>query len=112
MAELNRVADALKVHPRTILRALAGEVNTYWAPGHNPNVNIATLAEVLGMPAQTLKDAVNGDDYFMSPDEAAEHFNLPLRTFRYRQYPPQMRKGTAVRYSFNMLTKYHEEHYN
>jgi hypothetical protein len=112
MAELNRMADALRVHPRTILRALAGKVNTYWAPGHNPNISVEEVAKTMGMPPAALKDALNGNDMFLTPEEAAEELGIPLRTFRYRRYPAQVRKGTAVRYSLNLLTEYQKKHYS
>ena len=58
--ELDEVASALKVHPRTVLRTLQDDVKAYWAPGYNPAVDTAEVALVYNVELDTLEKVLKG----------------------------------------------------
>ena len=105
--ELNEVANILKIHPRTVLRALSNEVNTYWAIGYTENIDIDDISDVFGFDPVYIRRAKKKRDEFFKPTEAADFIDVPSRTFRYRKYPALIRRGGIVRYSRKDVTTYH-----
>lgn len=104
---LNKVAEAVSVHPRTILRIVTGERNTYWATDHNPTLDVEKVATALGCDAAVLKRVLRGSDTFMKPEDAAAELDVPDRTFRYRKYTPAFRVGRVVRFARSKLINEH-----
>lgn len=104
---LDQVAEAVDVHPRTILRYVMNDRNTYWAEDHNPEFPLERVAKALGCRADIMKHVLRGSDEFMKPDDAAEELGLPPRTFRHRGYTPAFRAGRVVRYSRSKLINEH-----
>ncbi len=96
---LDRVAKLLKIHPRTVLRAMEGDKNAYWADGHNPVLNIENVAATFDFDPIYLTRADKRRDDFLTPREAAQIVGVPERTFRYRRYEPVIRRTHTVRYS-------------
>jgi len=86
---LDRVAQVFGVHPRTILRALAGDHNTYWNEDDRESlvalpVALDALAATYGTTVQTLTACIEDRDALLRPDEAAELLGIKPRSFRDR----------------------------
>ena len=76
-------AKVFDVHPRTIVRALSGEHNTYWFDDINENLYaVADIATAYGMSANELSRCIEGRDELIKPDEAAEMLGVQPRTLR------------------------------
>lgn len=104
---LNDVAEAVAVHPRTILRIVTGDRNTYWSADHNPGLDITKVAQALGCHDKTLARVLRGSDDFLKPDAAASELGVPGRTFRYREYTPTIKVGRVVRFARSKLIDEH-----
>lgn len=100
---LNELAEVLKCHPRTILRAITRKKNPYWVEGYDPNFWETHLAF---LDISSIRQILNGKDEFLKPAEAAKYLNIHPRTFRYRKYIPTIRFGKIVRYSKNYLKQF------
>lgn len=103
--DLNAVAAAMQVHPRTVLRRVTGEMNTYWGPGYNPDVSLSKVAEAYGVEEQVLQDALDYVDVILTPNEAADLVGRSVRALRRSPhlYPPAVKTAGVVRYSQNAL---------
>lgn len=95
-------AEIFDVHPRTIVRALSGEHNTYWYEDSNEDVYaVEDIASAYGMTAFELARCIEGRDSLVKPDEAAEILGVNPRTFRNRVQAGKYKKianGGVVRY--------------
>jgi hypothetical protein len=115
--ELNKIAEILKVHPRTFLRAYAGDVCAYWAPGYNPEYTYDDISLTYGIDPKLIDKLVAGKDELLNTKEAVAQISLienrevPERTFHYRKYPAVIKKIKVVRYSRLALCEYHIEKY-
>ncbi len=99
------LADAAKifrVHPRTILRAISGEHNTYWSEDINNQVMaISDIAEAYGMTANNLVAVIENRDSLLTADESAAVLGIKPRTFRDRLLSGRYKKigkGGITRY--------------
>lgn len=108
---LEDVARAMKVHPRTVLRALEGKEGAYWKPGYNPDISIRHLAEKLDVSLRSISRIVNVQDEALSAEQAADFLGMPGRTFRHRHYRPLVARKNFVRYSREDLSREHVERY-
>jgi hypothetical protein len=82
---LEAIAKVFKVHPRTIVRALAGKHNTYWTEDINHDrYSTAEVAKVYGMNHNALIRVLEGRDELYTPKEAAKELGIADRTFRDR----------------------------
>jgi len=103
---LERVAGVFSVHPRTIMRALEGEHNTYWTEDINEDLHaIADIAKVYGMATPALVAVIEGRDKLIRADEAAEELSMAARTFRKHLNRPgipskwgRVKRGNITRY--------------
>lgn len=101
-AYLARIADALRVNPRTILRALTGNPNEYWAPSHNPVIHLADVARIYNVSTHSLIALLNKEDSVLSPKEAADQLRVTKRTLRDNpKYTPLVTGAGFIRYSQN-----------
>jgi hypothetical protein len=95
-------ASLFGVHPRTIVRALSGEHNTYWTEDINEDpVPLTKLAASYGVSVREMVQLIEGRDKLLKPDEAAEVLGIRPRTFRDRAKAGTYRKvsnGGIVRY--------------
>ena len=81
--KLERVAEVFSVHPRTILRALEGDHNTYWFEDINEDLYpIMDIALAYGMETYALVAVIEGRDKLLRADEAAKELSMAARTFR------------------------------
>lgn len=99
---LIRAAEVFGVHPRTILRAIAGQHNTYWSEDiNNDKVSIEAIADAYGTTARILRAVIENRDKLMTPAEAAERLGVAPRTFRDHPRAGRYKKissGSIVRY--------------
>jgi hypothetical protein len=109
--KLDEAAKVIGCHPRTVLRAMTGEPNPYWAEGHNPELSVETLAEAFDCGLAVMKRCVDGRDEFLRPERACELLKVIPRTFRYRRYVPAIRKNRTVRYSELQIKKEQWEYF-
>jgi hypothetical protein len=80
---LGKAAEAFGVHPRTILRAIAGEHNTYWYEDSNDDyILIEDIANAYGVRTAALVAVFEGRDGLLRADEAAKVLGMAARTFR------------------------------
>lgn len=115
--DLDHVAVKLKVHPRTVLRALSGVENTYWAPDHNPEVSLLDLSIAYGVEFDVVSDIMVGRDDLLKPSEAADYLSrtygreVSVRVLRSRSYTPVISRPKVVRYSRLLISRQHVENY-
>ncbi len=99
---LEDAASAFRVHPRTILRAIAEDHNTYWSEDINgQRMSIEDIARAYGMTAQILRAVLENRDELLLPDEAAKLLGIRPRTFRDRLIAGRYKKigsGGIARY--------------
>ena len=82
---LDHIAIIFRVHPRTILRALTGEHNTYWYDDDNVNQQRILIEEIgyaYNTTARVLRAMIENRDSLLKPDEAAGEIGIAPRTFR------------------------------
>lgn len=102
--QLNTIASTLRVHPRTVLRALTREKHPYWAAGYNPTVSLAEVAVAFNCPPNALREIHKEQTDLLDQRAAARYLKMPLRTFRSRQYRPRLQFGPKVqRFTPNQL---------
>lgn len=110
---VEKAANMLKVHPRTILRAVLGEDNPNWHPGVEKNIYIGKeqLRQKYVIPAKILDDVLNGKDMFHTGRELREEFKIKYDLFKKRKYPCHARNGKIVRYSRSRWINFHFYYY-
>lgn len=90
------------VHPRTIVRAISGQHNTYWTEDIDEDLfAVADIARVYNLYDAELIRVIEGRDKLLTPDEAAKVLSIRPRTFRDRVKAGRYRKisnGGIVRY--------------
>ena len=99
---LNEAAEAFRVHPRTILRAIEGEENVYWTEDHDPDIKVSELAAAYGCKPAVLNRVFEGRDSLLTADEAAKELGIRPRTFR-RDRPRHLKHGGIVRYERSVI---------
>jgi hypothetical protein len=109
---LEEAAGAFGVHPRTILRAIKQDHNTYWTEDSDQDVlQIKDIAKAYGVKPFVLVAVFEGRDALLRADEAADVIGMAARTFRKHL----MRKGTAQKWgrvSYGGITRYLETKIN
>jgi hypothetical protein len=105
--DLENLADALQVHPRTILRAVENNPAAYWVEGYHVRLNIDEVARAFNGPPRYLRWALDGTDQLITQTQAAEELGIPGRTFRYRHYKVAYKRGGIVRFSRRDLLTEH-----
>lgn len=95
-------AGVFGVHPRTIVRALSGEHNTYWYEDINEDLfSVADIAAAYGLTTAELSRCIERRDALMTPDEAAAELRIKPRTFRQR-----VKDGCYKKYSNGGIVRY------
>ena len=102
-------ATIFKVHPRTIVRAVSGQHNTYWTEDINEYLySLKDIADAYELSVAELKRVIEGREELLTPNEAAEVLNIRPRTFRDRVKEGRYRKvanGGIVRYLRSKITE-------
>ena len=107
---LEEAATAFSVHPRTVLRAIRQDHNTYWTEDSNGDVmQIADIADAYGISTKALVAVFEGRDALLRADEAAEVIGMAARTFR-KHLPKSAVKWGRV--SYGGITRYLETRIN
>jgi len=107
---LKEAAKAFGVHPRTILRAIEQDHNTYWTEDSDGDVmQIADIAKAYGVPTKALVAVFEGRDSLLRADEAAEVIGMAARTFRKHL---DMQSAKWGRVSYGGITRYLETRIN
>ena len=97
---LNRMAEVMKVHPRTILRYLHSDRNYAWDDMENPEVGVESVAEAFECDPKTLSSALAGTDELIKPADAAKEVGvIHMRSFWKQNHKPAIRIGRVTRYS-------------
>ena len=106
---LNDFASHIKIHPRTILRAITKNVNTYWYDIHNPRIAVSEVANALSCDVKILQRVMEGTDLFLTQEDLCgpDYANISKRNFRYRKYTPAISYGRIRRYSRNQFVNEH-----
>ncbi len=87
-ATLKDLATIFNVHPRTILRAMSGEHNTFWSDDEDWNdqrIELQDVATAYDTKVKTLCAVLDGRDNLLTPQEAANILDIAPRTFRERK---------------------------
>lgn len=99
---LEAAAEIFQVHPRTIVRALTGQHNTYWSEDINHNMySVYDIANAYNTSVEEINRVIEGREAFLKPDQAAILLGIRPRTFRDRVKAKCYRKvqnGGIVRY--------------
>lgn len=99
---LAEIAKLFRVHPRTILRAIAGEHNTYWSEDINDmTLAISDIAKAYNVTSKTLVAVIEDRDSLLTADESAAVLGIQPRTFRDRLSSGRYKKigkGGITRY--------------
>lgn len=102
-------AAVFGVHPRTIVRALSGEHNTYWTEDIDEEVfSVRDIANAYNMDEADLSRCIERRDRMLTPDEAAYHLGIKPRTFRERVRQGVYQKitnGGIVRYLHSKIVE-------
>lgn len=109
--DLYDVADALRIHPRTILRTLTGNPTEYWAPKHNPPIALLDVSRIFSIPVAAIRGLLLEEDEALSPREAAALMRVSARTLannRDKYTPLAVGKGW-IRYSKSDIEMWHAE---
>lgn len=97
---LNKAAEIIKCHPRTVLRAIHDfDPNPYWADAYDPTYSMEEIADAFNVKLSIFRRCLEGRDAFLRPAEACALLRVIPRTFRYRHYEPTIKKNLIVRYS-------------
>lgn len=109
--QLDTLSEVFRVHPRTILRALTGEHNTYWADDPNVKVqriSIDQIAAAYNTTARIIRAVLEDRDDLLKPDEAAKVVGIRPRTFREHVAAGKFKKigaGGIARYQHSKLIR-------
>lgn len=80
---LEAASKAFRVHPRTIVRAIANEHNTYWSEDINHKMyKVADIANAYQVTLPILGRILENRDGLLTPEEAADLLEIRPRTFR------------------------------
>lgn len=101
--QLNAVASALAVHPRTILRLTTGQPNPYWAEGYDPEADVPMIAAVVGSSAESIEMLIAELDSALTVEEAAKVLKVKSAEFYRKNLTPDWQVGRVKRYSLTRL---------
>jgi len=106
LEEAPYLATRIKVHLRTLFRAINHAVNPYWHPTFNPVINLEDVCEEFGIEMARLYDVLYGEDDLMTTAETAALLGVHFRTIRKRGIKPVLSSQSIVRYSRLELEKW------
>lgn len=99
---LAAAAKLFKVHPRTIVRAVADDYNAYWTPDSDEDIyEIADIAAAFGVKDHLIRCLLDERDELVTAQEAAAYLGIAGRTFRVR-----VREGRYDKIKRGGITRY------
>lgn len=107
--KISKAAEVLNVHPRTIVRTLAGDVGASFTQDTSDQVAIAKLAKAFKAEPKVIIQALSGSDKLITQTEASAILCLSERTMRHRRnndeydFAPDVEGGQTVRFSLNRM---------
>lgn len=110
---LEEFASLLRVHPRTVVRHLTGDLNPPWDRAFSSRelISLCDLAVAFDAPIYLLERVVDGKDQIMTTKELAKYLDLPIETLKSREYPMITRGHRMARYSLHEATQVHVDYY-
>lgn len=99
---LGSLADLLKVHPRTVLRALTGEENPRYDEDHDDETMFLDEDKVcrdLNIPPKVWRRVKANKDSFLTRKEVLDAHEIAPSTFKRRKYPIAAQFQRHCRYS-------------
>lgn len=98
---LGHLAETLRVHPRTVLRALTGEENPHYDQGTSEEqlLSESELFEKLRIPPKVWKRVKANKDSFLTRKEIIDMHEISVSTFKRRKYPIAAQFQRHCRYS-------------
>lgn len=111
LVHLDDIADALEIHPRTILRAITGNPTEYWTPAHNPRIHLSEVSKTYQVPTKNLVALLKEEDSVMRPDVAADALGFTIRTMRNNaeRFPPLAVGAGFLRFSASEVKQWGKE---
>lgn len=106
---ISKVAEVLNVHPRTIVRAVAGDVDAAFNKDTSDQVAITKLARAFRADPKVFINAIAGSDKLITQTEASQILRLSERTMRHHRnndnydFAPDVESGQTVRFSLNRI---------
>lgn len=98
---LGRLADILKVHPRTVLRALTGEENPRYNEDDDETIFLDEdkVCYDLNIPPKVWRRVKANKDSFLTRKEVMDFHEISTSTFKRRKYPIAAKFQRHCRYS-------------
>ena len=84
---------------------VTGLQNPHWSKKHNPDIDVALLALMLGSSDISIQRLIDGDDFACPVNQAARILRVKVMRFYHMNLVPDWQVGRAKRYSFNRLAK-------
>lgn len=109
---LNDAAKLLRVHPRTILRAVQKEPNASWTPDFNPEMDESEILDAFNMKPKIWKRLKNNKDTLLTRQELLDFYDLTESTMKRRKYPAAARTIRLKRFSQIEVAYYHHLHFD
>lgn len=110
---LGTLADILKVHPRTVLRALTGEENPRYDEDDDENMMLDEdkVCRDLCIPPKVWKRVKSNKDSFLTRKEVLDAHEISTSTFKRRKYPIAAQFQRHCRYSEVDVNRHRVENY-
>ncbi len=105
LTNLNAVADAFAVHPRTILRIITGHVNPYWAEGYDTDIDTDHLVLVLDTTPAAIQSLLDSTDKALTVHECAAMMRIKEAEFYRKNIKPEWQVGRVKRYSLRRIAE-------
>jgi plasmid maintenance system antidote protein VapI len=111
--QISKVAEVLNVHPRTVVRILAGDVGASFTSVTSDLTTIPKLAKAFSSKPEVWAAALNGTDILITAAEASRLLRIPERTMRHwrtkedpdYRFMPDVEGGQTIRFSRRRLMR-------
>jgi hypothetical protein len=103
--KLSKVAEVLKIHPRTVLRTLAGDRNAMYSEIDDQDIDLFRICKAFNVKPVQMKQVIEGRDVFVTAKEGAEITKCSVRSFWNHNHSPAVdsNSGRVVRFSRSKL---------
>lgn len=109
--KISKVAEVLNVHPRTVVRILAGDVEAAFNSVTSDQTTIQKLAKAFNSNTEVWSAVLSGTDMLITQAEASRLLRVPERTLRHwrsgadpdYRFVPDVEGGQTIRFSLRRL---------